>query len=250
MYKNVIYLLLLINFLGCTTKDDFILFNKVDINQSKESIIKTNQFNDVQFEYKITPHDRVAIIVYQHPEFSTSSLINRAQDKGLLINSNGDIRLPLIKSIHIAGLTQTQATEKIENAFMRYIKSPDIYLEVLNKKAYVVGEVNRPGEIELSNERLTLLQIISKAGDLKNTADKTAIMILKSGGKKIKSQLVDLTDINSLKMANLMIEPNDIIYVLPNKMKVFNTKVDEVDPIFRLIGHVLSPFVSIKYLSN
>jgi len=250
MIRNKIYLLLILSLMGCSNKKDFILFNKVDINKTQENSIKSSQFNDVKFEYKIIPNDRVSVIVYEHPEFSTSSLINRTNDKGILVNSKGDIRLPLIKTVHIAGLTQTEALNKVEDAFKRYIKSPDIYLEVLNKRAYVIGEVNNPGEVKLDNERVTLLQLISKVGDLKDTADRSSIMILKSGAEKVSSKIINLTDINSLRTANLMIEPNDIVYVLPTNMKAFNAQVNEIDPFFRLIGHILSPFVSIKYLSN
>lgn len=75
-------------------------------------------------------------------------------------------------------------------------------------------------------------------------------MILKSGEDRVNSQIVDLTNFNSLKNANLMIKPNDIVYVLPNDMKPFNVGVDEINPIFRLISNALSPFITIKLLKN
>ena len=250
MTRYILYFLILVLISGCSNKKDFILFNKVDLDNSKDNRVEDSSFDNVQFEYKIVPHDRVSVIVYQHPEFSSSSLETRTQDRGLLVNSKGDIRLPLVKSIHIAGLTQTQALNKVESAFRRYLKSPDIYLEVLNKRAYVVGEVKSPGEIELINEKISLMQILAKAGDLTDSANKKAIMILRSSHGKINAESVNLTDINSLKTANLMIKPNDIVYVLPNDMKSFNSSIKDIDPIFGLIGHILSPFVSMKYLSD
>ena len=249
MFRTILYILIISIFIGCTAKENFVLFNKANLNQSKRQI-ENQEFKNIKFEYKVVPHDRVSIIVYQHPEFSISTLGNGTSDRGILVNSNGDIRLPLVKSIHIAGLTQTEAQEKIENAFRRYIKSPDIYFEVLNKRAYIVGEVNRPGEIKLDNEQLSLIQALAKAGDLTDSANRKAIMILKSGEDRVNSQIVDLTDFNSLKSANLMIRPNDIIYVLPNDMKPFNIGVDEANPIFRLIGNALSPFITIKLLKD
>jgi len=236
--------------LGCSNKENFILFNKVDINQSKLNSINLSQFDTATFEYKIVPNDRVSIIIYKHPELSPSTLGNITSDRGILINSKGDIRLPLVKTIHLAGLTQTEAQEKIEQRFKRYIKSPDVYFEVLNKRAYVIGEVNNPGEVELINEKLTLIQLISKAGDFRDSANKQAIMILRSGKDRINSEIVNLTDFNSLKTANLMIKPNDIVYVLPKDMKAFNVKVDEINPVFRLISNILSPFITVKVLSN
>jgi len=251
MTRNIFYFLIVLFVLGCSNKEEFILFNKADVNQSKpDNNIKLSQFNDVTFEYKIVPNDRVSIIIYKHPELSPSTLGNITRDRGILINSKGDIRLPLVKKIHLAGLTQTEAQEKIEQKFRRYIKSPDVYFEVLNKRAYVIGEVNNPGEVELINEKLSLIQVLSKAGDLKDSANKQAIMILRSGKDRVNSEIVNLTDFNSLKTANLMIKPNDIVYVLPNNMKAFNVKVDEINPVFRLISNVLSPFITIRLLSN
>jgi polysaccharide export outer membrane protein len=241
---------------GCSNKEKFILFNKADINKTEKvtdtgnSIESSSAFDDVEFEYKIVPYDRVLVIIYKHPELSPSTLGNRTSDRGILVNSKGDIRLPLIKSVHLAGLTQTQAQEVIEDKFRKYLKSPDVYFEVLNKRAYVVGEVNKPGEIPLENERISLIQLLAKAGDLRDTANRQAIMILRSQKGKVNSEIVNLTDINSLRTANLMIKPNDVVYVLPNDMKPFNVKVDEINPLFRLISNVLSPFITIKVLSN
>jgi polysaccharide export outer membrane protein len=254
--KNYLLSLLIIGFTGCVTKDDYTLFNKAPINkapvnQTPASEETLTQLENMQFEYKILPHDRISVIVYKHPELSTANLNSMQQERGLLVNSKGNIRLPLVKSIHVAGLTQTEAEDKIEASFRTYLKHPDIQIEVLNKRAYVVGEVRHPGEIPLLNERLTLLQILAKAGDITDEADRKSILIMRSGGSsKVRTEVVNLTDINSLRTANLMIKPNDIVYVMPNKMKAFNTRVKEIDPVFNLIGNVLQPFVSIKFLSR
>ncbi len=250
--SKILYFILYLMFMGCSTKESFILFNKAESNGTKQgrNFDKYKEFKDVAFEYKIAPYDRVAVIVYEHPEFSTSTAETRSSDRGLLVNSKGDIRLPLIKSVHIGGLTQTEALELIEKRFQRYLKSPDIYLEVINKRAYVIGEVKHAGEIELPNEKLSLIQALAKAGDLTDSANRRAIMVLRATPSGIEREMVDLTDTNSLRMASLMIKPNDIVYVLPSDIKAFNVNVDEINPVFRLISNILSPFVSVKYLSN
>jgi len=249
--KNYLLILSIIGFSGCSTKEDYLLFNQTNIHQSTAQKGMTTEVKNVQFEYKILPHDRLSVIVYKHPDLSTTNMNRLQLEQGILVNSKGDIRLPLIRNIHIAGLTQTEAEESLTNAFRTYLKQPDVQIEVLNKRAYIVGEVNTPGEIPLVNERLTLLQMLAKAGDLKDTANRKSILILRgSGTTKVHTEVVNLTDVNSIKTANLMIKPNDIVYVMPNDMKAFNTGVREIDPIFNLIGHVLTPFVSIKFLSN
>jgi len=247
--------------MGCSSKEDYILFNQAKIhnttkntnnNQTKQTRrTSITEVDNIQFEYKIQPHDRISLIVYKHPDLSTTTLNSAQKERGLLVNSKGDIRVPLIKKIHIAGLTQTQAENLLSDSFSVYLKSPDIQLEVLNKRAYIIGEVKRPGKIELLNEELNLLQVIAIAGDLTETANKKSILILKGKeGGQVQSQIVDLTDIHSISTANLMIHPNDIVYVMPTDMKMFNNSVKSISPIFNLVGSILKPFVDIKFLTR
>jgi len=245
--KYFLLIPIIIAFSACNSKNDYVLFNKAQGSQKE----LTTEIENIKFEYKIQPYDRISIIVYKHPELSSTTIGNAQFERGILVNSKGFLRLPLIKKIHIAGLSQTKAEEKISNAYRTYLKHPDIQIEVINKRAYVIGEVNQPGEVPLLNERLTLLQILAKAGDMTDSANRSSILILKNGQlSKIHSKIVNLTDANAIVTANLMIEPNDIVYVMPNGMKAFNTKVNEISPVFQLISNILQPFVNIKFLSN
>jgi len=250
--KHYLLSLLLISFIGCSSKNDYVLFNQTQKNNNAKQRQETiTQLQEVAFEYKIQPHDRISVIVYKHPDLSTSNRNNLQQERGILVNSRGDIRIPLIKNIHVAGLSQTQAEQKLTDALAVYIKKPDVQIEVLNKRAYIIGEVKQPGEIELPNEQLTLLQMIAKAGDLTDQADRRSILILRGQNtSRVSTQVVNLTDVNSIRNANLMIKHNDIVYVLPNDMKAFNIKVNEINPVFNLIGNVLAPFVNIKFLTQ
>ncbi len=233
---------------GCSTKKNYILFNQAIPPKSKQI---TTTLKNVDFEYKIQPHDRLSIIIYKHPELSSINPSYAQSERGLLIDSKGDIRLPLIKKIHLAGLTQPEAEAALTEAYKVYLKKPDIHLEVINKRAYVIGEVKSPGEITLDNEQLPLLQILARAGDLTDQANRDSILVMrKTGDSKITSTIVSLTNIHSIISANIMIKPNDIVYVMPNGMKAFNTQVNEISPVFRLISNILQPFVNIKFLSN
>jgi polysaccharide export outer membrane protein len=250
--KNYLLIsLLLAGLSGCSSKSDYLLFNQTNVNKTPTKKVTVPRSDNIQFEYKIRPHDRISVIVYKHPELSTTNMTNLQVERGLLVNSKGDIRLPLIRKINLVGLTQTEAEEKISQSYATYLKHPDIQIEVLNKRAYVIGEVKQPGEFELINEQLPLLQLLAKAGDITDTADRNSILIFRGNDPtKVQTEVVSLTDKKSLLTANLMIKPNDIVYVMPNDMKAFNTGVNEISPIFRLIGNVLQPFVSIKFLSR
>lgn len=251
MKRVVLYTMTALAMAGCTTKEDFVLFNETNISQPDARKAVLDLSHAPKYEYKIQPHDRVSITMYNHPELGTTSSQSQKQDiRGVLVNSNGNVRLPLVKSIHIAGLSQTAAQRKVEKAYGAYLEDAELYLEVLNKRAYILGEVQKPGEIRLFNETSTLLEIIAKAGDLKDTANRHAVVILKNRGNKVYTETVDLTGVNSLKMASIVIYPNDVVYVTPNNIKSINVGIQEAMPGLTLIGRIIQPIASVKYLTD
>ena len=257
MKKSIFYIILIINLTACSTKDEFVLFNQTDTMQTgtkPQNLNRTIQtrIDNGKFEYKIRPHDRVSISTYRHPELSTSTnqVGTSGLGQGVLVNSNGIIRFPLIDDVKIAGLTQPQAQKKIETLLKEYLTHPSVQIEVLNKRAFVLGEVRHPGPIELRNEQIPLLQLLSIAGDLTNGANRKSIMIMKNKGDTIETKIVSLTDVNSIATANQMIRPNDIVYVVPKGMRIFNNKINEINPIFQLVANALTPFLTIRLLTR
>lgn len=251
MKRVLLYSIIAFAMVGCTTKEDFVLFHDTNISSpdAKKSI--TDLSSVAKYEYKIQPHDRISITMYNHPELGTTSVQSQKQDvSGVLVNAKGDVRLPLIKSVHIAGLSQTEAQEKVEKAYGSFLEDAEVYLEVLNKRAYILGEVNKPGEVKLFNEKTTLLQMLAQAGDLTDEANRHAIIVLKNRYNKVYTETVDLTSENAIKLANLMIYPNDIVYVAPNNVKSINVGIKEAIPALGLIGQITQPIVNIKYLTD
>jgi len=126
-------------FLGCVSKEDYILFQN-DLNNNKKTVKKTKTPRYV-FQYKIVPNDRLNVTIFNHPELSTST----TNIKGVLVYPDGTVSLPLIGEVKIAGLTERKASKKLQKLYARYLKKPFVKLDVLSKKVYVLGEVKQPG---------------------------------------------------------------------------------------------------------
>ena len=123
---------------------------------------------------------------------------------------------------------------------------------VLTKRVYVIGEVNKPGPVEVDREKMTLLEAVAYAGDLKDNAIRDNIIIISHDNlnNKMTMRSVDLTKFDSLSIANMMLKPNDIIYVQPDGWKEYRVTADNVTAPFKTISEIASPFVTIKYLSD
>ena len=234
MKKTIFITIFAILISGCT--GGHLLQNSYQLKNKEKQIAHSTPkvYHNVSFEYKIAPHDRIAVSVYMHPELSS---------KAALIDSRGNAMLPLVNSIHLAGLTQPQAARKLQSAYGRYLKRSSVQLEVINKKAFVVGEVGSPGPIALPNEEMPLLQAIASARGFRDTSNRGKIVVIRKSGQNSKVNIVDLTNITSLSYANMMIRPGDVVYVTPNTLKDINLNIM---PIFKIASTSLSTFLYFK----
>ena len=211
--------------------------------------------SDRSIEYRILPQDRLEVVLYKDPDqnamVQNQELGQPMTRNGILVNAAGDIILPLIGKVHVAGLTQTQAAEKITRLYKKYLNTPSVYLEVLNKRLYVLGEVNKPGVIKIDKEKMTLFEALAFAGDLTDSAVRDNIIIISNDPKQgMRMRHVDLTNFDTMRYADLMLRPNDLVYVQPDNWKEFRVTSSNFTAPFEVITKVAAPFVTLKYLSN
>ena len=126
-----------------------------------------------------------------------------------------------------------------------------MYVEVLNKRLFVLGEVNKPGVVNIDKEKMTLFEALANAGDFTDAAVRNEIIILSNSPTKgMKIRKVDLTNFDTMNYASLMLRPNDIVYVKPNSWKEFRVKSDNYTAPFETIAKIAAPFVTLKYLTD
>ncbi len=232
---------------GCAGQDYKLAQTEQPITQEKVS--------DRSIEYRILPQDRLEIALYKDPAQDTTGSLNELgqsmNQKGILVNAAGYISLPLIGKIKVAGLTQSQAADRITVQYKKYLNTPSVYVEVLNKRLFVLGEVKNPGVIKLDKEKMTLFEAIAFAGDLTDDAVRNEIIILSNSNTKgMQMRKVDLTNFDTMRYASLMLRPNDIVYVQPDNWKEFKVASDNFTSPFETIAKIAAPFVTIKYLDN
>ncbi len=107
-------------------------------------------------EYRIGATDVVDFI----------SLDNPALNGTLTVRYDGQLSLPLIPDIKVAGLTRAEAEELIRMAYAKSIRDPEISLAVTypNSKIFtMIGDVERPGIYNYTRE-ISLNQSLSLAG--------------------------------------------------------------------------------------
>lgn len=140
-------------------------------------------------------------------------------NQGYFVDNLGNVSLPVVGAIKIAGLSREDATQLIKDKLTAYVKDPMVAIRILNFKVTVLGDVKSPGQIPVLNERTTLLEAIGAAGDLLITGERKNILVIREKDGVKKEYRVDLTSNELYKHPCYYLEQNDVIYVEPNKTK-------------------------------
>src|SRR5213080_4180524 len=111
--------------------------------------------------YILSANDQVAVEVFGEDDLRTNGRLN----------GEGNLSVPLLGSIRLAGLTLTQAASKLTELYSRdYLVSPKVNVMLIGyakRRFSVLGQVNRPGSYEMpdgSPGGIDLLEAIAMAG--------------------------------------------------------------------------------------
>jgi len=139
-------------------------------------------------EYRIGPGDKLRIEVYKDAQLSQS----------VQVRPDGKITLPLIGDLEANGSTPLELRDTIAKSLKEYITNPTvtvIVVEALASKVYVMGEVTRPGTMELHGPT-TILQALAMAGGFKEFANTKDVKVLRpKSGNSVETLRFNYKDV-------------------------------------------------------
>ena len=199
-----------------------------DLNNNPDTVITLQ--NRV---ITVKPTDKIYIgVKSKDPQISqlfnltggtSSGATNMLQDAYYYtVDSKGDIDFPVVGKIQVAGLTREEIAEKVKKSLVdaSLVKDPTVTVSLSNLHYSMMGEVAKPGQYAIEEEKVTILDAISKAGDLTIQGKRNDVMVLRqeNGHQKIyKIDLCSGRDIFSSPAYYL--QQNDVVYVTPNDTK-------------------------------
>lgn len=171
---------------------------------------------------------------------SNSSLTT--QNTGFLVDKEGDIELSLIGKIKVAGLTTYQARELIREKASILYKQPNVQVRFANFKVSILGEVNSPSTYTLPNEKVSILDALSLAGDLTIYGKRENVMVIRDNNGQKEMHRLNLNSSDIFSSPYYYLKQNDVIYVEPNKARVSANNAAQVQTI-GIITSIISVLV-------
>lgn len=154
---------------------------------------------------------------------------------GFLVDPDGNIQLPFIGSTKVGGLTLSQARELVLNRLKEYLKEPVVNIRLINFKVSVLGDVQRPGVYPVQDQKVTIPQALSLAGDLNITGMRKNVLLIRETNGNREYIPLDLTSKSLFKSPYYYLRTNDVLYVRPGV-----NKYATVDNTYRNAGLLLS----------
>lgn len=154
------------------------------------------------------------------------------------IYEDGTLNYPFVGKIKVAGLTMEEARQYIKTEFEEYVQGLTITVKLSTNFINILGEVKRPGRVDLTSEKINLFEAIALAGDLAPYGDRASIKIVREtkNGPIIKT--FDLRRDDIINSEYYWVQPGDIIYVSRIKGQFF--KMDSFTDILLIFSTSLS----------
>ena len=216
---------------SCTTTKEVTYFQDLTNGDTKTITATPNKI-------KMMPGDKLSIVVNsKDPELTLlfnlvtptrrfgnndGGTNNSSSTATYTIDSNGNIDFPVMGKINIEGKTREEVAEYIKNELIsrKLVLDPIVTVEYVNQEITILGEVNRPGKINIDKDYITIIDAIAEAGDLKIEGLRNNVTVLRQDGDTQKTYEMNLTLAESVYSSPAFyLQQNDIVYVKPNSKR-------------------------------
>jgi polysaccharide export outer membrane protein len=183
--------------------------------------------------YRIRPNDQLYISVLGDDKLNTDFLnISTTASGGgggmdmltYLVDEKGNISYPQIGEVHVEGLTITEVKNLLQKEVDRFITHTSVLVKLANRTFTILGDVNGGGLKEMPKNQYTIFEALGTAGGVSDYGNRKTVKLIRETPAGTRIVNIDLTDDSLLSSEYYYILPNDVIYVEPNKFRIYTVK--------------------------
>lgn len=131
---------------------------------------------------------------------------------GYLVDVNGNIQMPVLGELHVAGLTRLKLQDTITALLIRgnYLDDPFVRVRFNNFKIFFLG-ADGGKSITINNERCTFLEALALSGDLSVYTRRDKIAVMREVDGKLLTRYLDPRSSSVFNDPFFMLQQNDFI---------------------------------------
>lgn len=224
---NILVLMFFVVITSCSTQENIVYFQD----------LQAGSMQDVTAKKVITvqPGDQLSIMVYgDNAELASAFNLTVASGSNNFgnsgnqatrvysIDSNGNIKMPVLGSIKVAGQTREQISKNIETELTtrNLLRNPVVNVAFYNMYVSVLGEVGGAKRVDIEKDELTLPELLSQCGDLTINGKRENVKVIRDVEGKKAVYTVDLRSAQSVYQSPAYyLQPNDLVYIEPNSQR-------------------------------
>ena len=161
------------------------------------------------------------------PKTSSNSSPGNGQMVAYTVDEQGTIDFPILGKISVLGKTRTEVAQYIQDRLVarELVSDPIVTVEYVNLGVNVLGEVARAGHVDINKDHFTILDALSRAGDLTINGNRKKVLVTRQVDGVNQVYAVDLTNMQTLlNSPAYYLQQNDLVYVGPTDKRKRETR--------------------------
>jgi polysaccharide export outer membrane protein len=212
-------------------------------------------FEQEKDEYIIKPFDKLDVRIYTNDgiqlidmESNSAGARNIRNVNPYLVEFDGVVKLPTLGRIAVSGLTIKQAEELFEEKYSQYYQKPFVLVNVTNRRVIVFNSGSNSGSVlTIDNEKFTLIEALAQAGGIDDFSKAYRVKLIRGELNDPQVYLFDISTVEEMKKANMVLQANDIIYV-EKRARYASRTLQELTPLITLFNTLLLVIFTIQTL--
>ena len=238
--SSILLVICAIRLSGCTAIKRTAYLQDVQ-NESAVAVASEQQI-------RIKPYDRLTVVVTsKDPELAapfnvmtsynslSTSPVGQTSVNGSggiqvrTVDAEGKLYMPIIGDIVCAGKTRAEIAAEISRRIIEggYISDAAVNIQFADMKIFVMGEVARAGQFDITRDQITLLEALAMAGDMTIYGNRENVTVIRKEDGKTKTYVINLLDSSCFASPAYYLQQGDVVYVQPKKQRAASGEVNQ-----------------------
>lgn len=217
---------------ACVPSKDLIYLQADAESQSSGEVFKYQredyklQVNDI-LDVKISSLNPEVNAIFNASSMATMQVAQATAQKGgdlyymtgYSVSENGEIDIPFVGKVNVAGQTLDQARTTIDTKVGGLFNNYHLQVKLGGIRFSAIGEFNRPGKQVVMQNQATIFEAIALCGDLNSVARRDDIKLIRQYPDGTRIHTINLLDQSIITSPFYFIQPNDVLYAEPLPQK-------------------------------